>query len=270
MRADRLLTILFMLQASDRLTARQLAAAVEVSERTIYRDIDALCAAGVPIISELGPGGGFALPANYRISANQLTLDEARALLLMAVAGPLRALGLDQALAAAQRKLVAALPVASRQTIEQDRQRLYIDTIGWEAAAETTPYLPIVHAALANDRELDLRYTTERGEHMVCYLRPYGLVAKAGTWYLVGSVADELAILPVGAIREAVMTNQRFVRPQSFDLAACWEQWCRAQATRRSRPKVTVYVAHVRMPLSLSIIGAERYQLLRNIHRQPH
>jgi len=127
MRADRLLSLLMLLQARGRMTARALATELEVSERTIYRDIDALSLSGVPIYGDRGPEGGYALLESYRISLPGLKEDEVRALYMLSIPAPLAQLGVGQELKAALRKLVAALPAAYRADAARVRQRLHLD-----------------------------------------------------------------------------------------------------------------------------------------------
>ncbi len=128
MRADRLLSLLMLLQARGRLTAKALAEKLEVSERTIYRDIDALCVAGVPIYGEAGPEGGYALLDSYRTSLTGLTEGEVRALFMLNIPAPLAELGVSQELRTAMLKLSAVLPAARRSDEERVRQRFYLDS----------------------------------------------------------------------------------------------------------------------------------------------
>ena len=158
MRADRLLSLLMLLQARGRLTAPKLAQELEVSERTIYRDIDALSAAGVPVYGEAGAGGGYALLDSYRTNLTGLTEGEVRALFMLSIPKPLADLGVGRELGAALRKLAAALPSARRDDEERVRQRFLLDAVGWEQVEESAPHLPTVHQAVWEDRRLHLAY----------------------------------------------------------------------------------------------------------------
>ena len=186
MRADRLLSLLLLLQARGRLTAPKLAQELEVSERTIYRDIDALSAAGVPVYGEPGRGGGYALLDSYRTNLTGLTEGEVRALFMLSIPKPLTDLGVGQELGAALRKLAAALPSARRDDEQRVRQRFLLDAVGWEQAAESVPHLPTVHRAVWEDRRLHLKYRIgPLAVQIEQTVEPYSLVAKAGDWLVV-------------------------------------------------------------------------------------
>ena len=148
MRADRLLSILLLLQARGRMTAHQLAQELEVSVRTIYRDIDALSTAGVPVYAERGPGGGCELIDSYRTSLTGLNKDEVHALFMLSIPAPLDELGVSQELKTALRKLAAALPAARRQDEERVRQRITLDWTGWNQPADPVPHLQTIQQAV--------------------------------------------------------------------------------------------------------------------------
>ncbi|MFN2225735.1 MAG: helix-turn-helix transcriptional regulator [Anaerolineae bacterium] len=248
MRADRLLSMLMLLQARGRLTAEQLAAELEVSVRTIYRDLDALSAAGVPVYAERGPGGGCALLEEYRTTLTGLTPDEVRALFMLSIPAPLAELGLGPELKAALRKLAAALPAARRDDEARARQRFHLDPVGWAEAPEPVPHLRTLHRAVWGDRCLDLVYRlpfNARGEWSV---EPYGLVAKAGTWHLVCRRDGVLRVLYVGRIVDTALGATTFQRPPDFDLAAFWADWCAAVEASRGSYPVTVRVAPQLVP----------------------
>jgi predicted DNA-binding transcriptional regulator YafY len=248
MRADRLLSMLMLLQARGRLTAGQLAAELEVSVRTIYRDLDALSAAGVPVYAERGPGGGCALLEEYRTTLTGLTPDEVRALFMLSIPAPLAELGLGPELKAALRKLAAALPAAHRDDEARARQRFHLDPSGWAEAPEPVPHLRTLHHAVWGDHCLELVYRLPfdaRGEWSV---QPYGLVAKAGTWHLVCRRDAVLRVLRVSRIVDASLGEATFQRPPDFDLATFWAGWCaRVEASRGSYP-ATVRVAPQLVP----------------------
>ena len=158
MRADRLLSILMLLQARGRLTAGELARELEVSERTIYRDVDALSASGVPIYGDRGPDGGYALLDSYRTSLTGLTEREVRALFMLSIPAPLADLGVDGELRTALHKLAAALPDARRGDEERVRRRIHLDAVWWSREHEPVPYLAAIHEAVWQDRRLSIRY----------------------------------------------------------------------------------------------------------------
>jgi predicted DNA-binding transcriptional regulator YafY len=229
------------------MTAEQLAEETEVSVRTIYRDIDALSSAGVPVYAERGPGGGCALIEGYRTSLTGLTADEVKALFMLSVPASLDELGASQELRAALRKLTAALPDARRQDEAQVRQRIYLDWSDWSRGEEATPHLQTIHRAVWEDRKLHLAHREfigpqgfERYERVV---DPYGLVAKAGRWYLVCAGKERLRVYRVSRILDAYTTDEHFERPAGFDLAAFWKSWCAGREENRPSYPVTVRVS---------------------------
>ncbi len=247
MRADRLLSILMLLQARGRVTAQRLAEELEVSVRTIYRDVDALSTAGVPVYAERGPGGGCALVDGYRTSLTGLTTDEVKALFMLSVPASLDELGMSQELRAALRKLAAALPAAQRQDETMVRQRIHLDWSDWSQGEEATPHLQTIHRAVWEDCRLHLAHREfvgpqgfERFERLV---DPYGLVAKAGRWYLVCAGEERLRVYRVSRILDARITDDHFERPPGFDLAAFWESWCAGREEGRPTYPVTVRVS---------------------------
>jgi predicted DNA-binding transcriptional regulator YafY len=248
MRADRLLSILMLLQARGRLPAQELADELEVSVRTIYRDMDALSTAGVPVYAERGPGGGCALLDSYRTTLTGLTRDEVRALFMLSIPAPLAELGVDQELKAALLKLSASLPASRRGDEERARQRIHLDSVGWFETGEPVPHLHTIHQALWQDRRL----------HLVCSLRfdvqaewlvePYGLVAKAGLWYLVCGREGLIRVHRVSRVLDARIADHPFERPTDFDLAAFWRGWCTSVEENRARYPVMVRVSPELVP----------------------
>ncbi|UCE00914.1 MAG: WYL domain-containing protein [Chloroflexota bacterium] len=241
MRADRLLSILILLQNRGRLPARELAAELEVSERTIYRDMDALSSAGVPVYTERGPGGGCSLLESFRTDLTGLTRDEVRALFMLSIPTPLTELGVDQNLKAALLKLSAALPEVLRPEGARAHKRIHLDSSIWFHQRELTPHIHTIHQALWEDTELKLtiRLAFEaRGDHLV---EPYGLVAKANTWYLVCARQDFITVVPLPDVIHAESTGKKFVQPADFDLVEFWTAWCLRH--EENRPIFPVQVA---------------------------
>ena len=223
MRADRLLSILLLLQTGGRMNARALAERLEVSERTIHRDMEALSMAGVPVIAERGANGGWSLLEDYRTNLTGLNQAEIQALFLTQPR-LLTDLGMRQAAEGALVKLLASLPTVQRQDAEFMRARIHVDGAGWKQSVESVPCIRAIQDALWREKKLHLSY--ERGDQ-VCVERvvdPLGLVAKSGAWYLVAGVEGEIRTYRVSRVRGATILDEASQRPDGFDLAGYWEQ----------------------------------------------
>lgn len=221
MRADRLLSILLFLQARGRVTGRELAARLEVSARTVHRDLESLGAAGVPVVAIRGVRGGWQLAEGWRTQVPGLDDAELRALLM---AQP-RVIGDRPLAAAAERalaKLMAAMPDAQRARAASIRQRLYVDPLGWRGTTENLAMLPAVQEAVTNDRKLCMRYRSAGKDAEERVVAPLGLVAKAMTWYLVAQAEAGLRTYRVSRIETARVMDEPVVRPADFDLAEYW------------------------------------------------
>jgi predicted DNA-binding transcriptional regulator YafY len=252
MRADRLLSLLMLLQARGRMTAQKLGEELEVSVRTIYRDIDALSAAGVPVYAERGPGGGCELIEDYRTNLTGLTEDEVRALFMLSIPAALDELGVGGELKAALRKLAAALPAARRRDEEMVRQRIHLDWAGWFQPEEPVPHLRTMQRAVWEDRRLRLTYRLQVGPHVEQFERtvdPYGLVAKAGVWHLVCAGDGRTRVYRISRVLNARITDEQFERSGDFDLAAFWESWCAGQEEGRPSYPVIARVSPDLVPL---------------------
>lgn len=254
MRADRLIAMIILLQTRGRMSARQLAAELEVSERTIYRDIVALSSAGIPVYAEAGPQGGYALVEGYSTSLTGLSEGETQALFMLSVPEPLQALGVGQELKAAWLKLAAALPASRQAEQERVRLRFYLDHVWWQGGQEPLPHLKTVHQAVWGDRCLRIRYKlfTSEIEHMV---EPYALVVKAGEWYLVSARQGRLSALRVASLLEAVILEDNFRRPADFDLATFWKNWCAEQTGWRAAYPVRIRVVPGFIPALVAALG---------------
>jgi len=227
MRADRLLSILLLLQVHRRVTARDLAKRLEVSERTILRDMDALSGAGVPVMAERGVGGGWSLVESYQTKLTGLNAAEIQSLFLARPPRLMQDLGLKQEADAAMIKLQASLPVGSRQHADFARQRILVDSRGWRDPAESVACLPALLDALWRERQVRFVYSRVLGEPGERIADPLGLVAKGSTWYLVARVEhqeDAPRTYRVSRMREAVVLDQAAGGLAGFDLAAYWER----------------------------------------------
>jgi predicted DNA-binding transcriptional regulator YafY len=273
-RADRLVSLALLLQARGLMSARELAAELEVSVRTIYRDISALNAAGIPVVAEPGPGGGCRLIEGYRFPLRGLSADEAEALLLLGVTGVFAELGLADALAAAHRKVSRSagpsagwlraggrLGAGGEETLQPSL--VHLDMPRWFHGTEPVPHLRTLAEAVRLGRRLLLGYRRDDGgQEKTREVGPLGLVNKAGTWYLVatrhatreqraGQNGDP-AVFRVGRVTSACLLAAEAVRPDGFDLAAFWDRWSAEFVT--SRPRV-----EVRVRATATALGIFRY-----------
>ena len=228
-----------ILQTRGQLTAEELAERLEVSERTVQRDAQALAEAGVPIVSVRGPAGGYRLERGYRTKLTGLDASEAEALFV----GPAAELGLGRELAAARLKLLASLPAELQDRAGRAARLFHVDTRGWFREEDRVPHLPVIAGALWRGRRLDMRY--REGTAVVSRrLDPLGLILKAGVWYLLARRRGEERVYRVSRIVSARERAEPGFRPPDFDLAAAWVD--RSKAFERSRPSVEVTVRVLR------------------------
>ena len=221
MRASRLLSILILLQLRGRMTAETLADEFEVSIRTVYRDVDALSAAGVPIYGDRGPGGGFQLLDGYRTRLTGLAADEAEAMFMIGMPGPAAALGLGAAAARAGGKLLASLSPPVGEGAGRIGTRFHLDPVNWYRADEPIPFLPFIARAVLDQRVIEMTYESWSGLRD-WRVEPLGLVLKAGAWYLVAKARRGVQTFRVSNIRTQQVTETRFERPADFDLPSWW------------------------------------------------
>lgn len=221
MKADRLIALLLLLQARHRCSARLLAERLEVCERTIYRDVDALCAAGVPVYAERGSNGGIVLADGYRRALMNFGEDEIRALFVSG-ASPLADLGLEHGFARALEKLHGGLADVQRRAAEKSRSRIHIDQRRWNQPEPPRALLTTLRRAVWEDRCLRIRYEDRNRVISMRSIDPLGLVSKAGVWYLIAGASNELRSFRVDRIRTAEELAEHFVRPPEFDLEAYW------------------------------------------------
>ncbi|MEZ4568806.1 MAG: YafY family protein [Thermomicrobiales bacterium] len=226
-RADRLLSILLMLQTNRRMTTEELAGRLEVSSRTIHRDMDALSGAGVPVAGFPGRGGGWELLEPYRTDLTGLTRRESQTMFLDALPHPLSDLGLDQAARSARLKLLAALTQDARNTVEHTRQRLYIDPTGWRGQTRDTPgLLSTIQAAVWSNQRIRITYRRADGTVVERAVSPLGLVAKGQVWYLVAATNDDFRTYRISRMIDVEIDDAPADRPR---ISTC-------ETTGNSRP----------------------------------
>lgn len=254
MRADRLISILLLLQIHRRLTSHELAERLEVSERTIHRDMEALGMAGIPVVAERGTGGGWSLVEGYRSNLTGLSEAEVQALFLTRPIGLLADLGLDKAGDAGLIKLQASLPLPHQREASVAQERIHIDLTGWNNVKETVPTLPTLLDAVWHERKLAITYNRGECEVVERVLDPLGLVAKGSAWYLVAGVEDTIRSYRVSRVQSATILAERCARPATFDLAAYWKQSAVEFKNQFPRYEVTLRV-HPDFVTHLYLVG---------------
>lgn len=242
MRASRLLSILILLQMRGRLSAEALAEEFEVSVRTIYRDVDQLSAAGVPIYAERGRAGGFQLHDGYRTKLTGFTAQEADALLLSGAGAAAQDLGLGADLAAAQLKLLASLPPESGAKAERVSARFHLDPVNWYTRADASDVLKPLAAAVWSEKRVRVRYESWK-DVVERTLDPLGLVLKGGVWYLVAAVKGAPRTYRVSNIQEMQTLDAAFTRPRRFNLARYWSEWSKDFEARLMKETATIEIS---------------------------
>ncbi|ANY69242.1 transcriptional regulator [Paenibacillus sp. BIHB 4019] len=260
MRADRLIAILLLLQNRGRMTSQELADKLEVSGRTIHRDMEALSATGIPIVAERGTNGGWMLAEGYRTNLTGMKKEEIQSLLLSSPTGIVGALGISDNFEAAFQKLIAAFPSRYQEEAEKVRQRIHIDGAGWREASEQVPLLPLIQEAIWLERQLLIVYSrgAEQAKRLV---QPLGLVAKNNAWYLVADTEGGMRTYRISRLQEAAMQEETFDRPEWFDLASYWQQ-----SIAEFKSALPRYPAKIRMKeADLSRFRQQWYVTLTNI-----
>ncbi|MFI8877566.1 helix-turn-helix transcriptional regulator [Streptomyces sp. NPDC055243] len=260
MKSDRLLSILLLLQTRGQVPAHELAERLEVSVRTIYRDIEALSTSGVPVYAERGRHGGIALLPGFRTDVTGLTADESRALFILAAQGAHAALGLDAALGSALRKVMAALPEPHRPVAELTSRRILVDSARWmpgpRGSDAVTVDLDVLQDAVFSDRRLRLRYRHSGDAEPSAYtVDPYGLVSKAGVWYLVADRRGAPRLFRADRVQGATLTDQPVRRRAGVELADIWGVLKRQVEDRPVGVEVTARVARDRFAQFLRLKG---------------
>ncbi|CCK32393.1 helix-turn-helix type 11 domain-containing protein [Streptomyces davaonensis JCM 4913] len=241
MSAGRLLSVLLMLQSRGRLSAQTIAEELGVSVRTAYRDLTRLQAAGVPVYAEPGRRGGYQLLDGYRTRLTGMSEREARALFFAGLPGPAADLGLAGEVTAARLKLLAALPTGLREEAEGTAAVFHLDAPGWYREPEPAPHLPLLVEAVLTRRAVDVRYRRWRAPQEVSRrVRPYGLVLKSGTWYLVAASEKGVATYRAAQVLDAALSDELFDRPGDFDLGAYWTSYLDDFRSRRYTGTATV------------------------------
>ncbi|MFB7539640.1 helix-turn-helix transcriptional regulator [Streptomyces zaomyceticus] len=259
MRAARLIKLVLLLQSRPSMTAAELAAELEVSERTITRDALALSEAGVPVYADRGRSGGYRLVGGYRTRLTGLARGEAEALFLSGLPGALRDMGLEDAASAARLKVSAALLPSLRDAPDSVAQRFLLDAPGWYQEPETPEMLPPIADAVWDDRMVSARY--RRGDREVeRELAPYGLVLKAGVWYLCARSGTAFRTYRVDRFTAVALSGDRFVRDETFALEEFWAERAAEFARSILRAEVVVRLTEagaVGLPHVMDRVAAE-------------
>jgi predicted DNA-binding transcriptional regulator YafY len=260
MRASRLVNLLLLLQTRGGQTAPELSRELEVSVRTIYRDVEALSSAGVPIYADRGPQGGIRLVEGYRTRLTGLTDDEARAVFLSGIPGPAAQLGFGTVVVAARLKVLAALPPELRARASRISERFHLDAPGWFQVPEEVPHLEALAEAVWEERRVDAEYRRSDGTVVTRRLEPLGLVLKAGVWYLVARSDGQDRTYRVSRFASVAASPERFARPADFDVAGFWSESIAAYERDLPRIDVTVRIARDDLPALADVIGQRQLQ----------
>ncbi|WP_326697134.1 WYL domain-containing protein [Streptomyces sp. NBC_01754] len=240
MRAARLIKMVLLLQSRPAMTAAELARELEVSERTVTRDAQALSEAGVPVYADRGRAGGYRLVGGYRTRLTGLAREEAEALFLSGLPSALREMGLDDAASAARLKVTAALLPSLRDAPRSAARRFHLDAPGWFHEPVSPELLPALAEAVRDDRLVRARYRRGATDEVERELAPYGLVLKAGVWYLCAGAGDDVRVYRIDRFTSAEVSATRFDRDEDFDLPGFWAEHAARFARSLLRGEVTV------------------------------
>ncbi|WP_144699577.1 helix-turn-helix transcriptional regulator [Fictibacillus phosphorivorans] len=224
MRADRLISILLLLQNHGKMTTKALANELEVTERTIHRDMEALSAAGIPVLAERGKHGGWRLVDEYRTRLTGLKDNELKTLFLSPSFQLLSDLGITKDWKEARQKLLASLPNTLQSQADNVWNRIHIDIDSWKQSSQETTALGLLQQAIWEERKIRIAYEKANKEFSERIIEPLGLVAKGRTWYLVAVSNTDLKNFRVSRIKSVELTNEPFVRPTNFQLADYWNK----------------------------------------------
>lgn len=262
MRATRLVSLLLLLQTRGQLTAADIAERLEVSVRTVHRDVESLAAAGVPVEAVRGPAGGYRLAGGYRTRLTGLTGDEAEALFAAGVTGPVAELGLGGELAAARLKLLAALPSELQERATRAQRLFHLDARGWFRAEDSVPHLPELAAAVWRGCRVRIRYR-ERNRVVQRTIDPLGLVLKAGAWYLVAHRVAGMRVYRVSRVASVHALEETCERPDGFELSSYWQEWSRNFEQSLPRIEVRVRGRKGERTMTFESLDEARRELLR-------
>lgn len=261
MKAARLIQLIMLLQTRGRMTAGELSRELEVSPRTIYRDIDALSAAGIPVYTEPGVNGGCALVDNYRTSLTGLTEGETRALFIATVPSLFSGMTDHNSANSARLKLTASLPIPLQKEAQRIQQLIFIDPAGWFQWDEPTPHLPKIQEGMWQERRVRLLYRTANGSSRKRLVAPYGLVAKGGIWYTVVESNGAIVTLRVSRIQEAALTSYEFRRSEQFSLQQFWATWVESFEHSRQMFTATLRIPPAGVQPLIQLLGEGVHQL---------
>lgn len=260
MRAARLIKMVLLLQSRPTMTAAELGQELEVSERTVTRDAQALSEAGVPVYADRGRAGGYRLVGGYRTRLTGLARHEAEALFLSGLPSALREMGLDDAASAARLKVSAALLPSLRDASQTAAQRFHLDAPGWYHEPVTPELLPAVAEAVWDDRVVRAGYRRGPTSEVEREMSPYGLVLKAGVWYLCARVGDDFRVYRIDRFTAVAVSATRFERAEDFDLPRFWEERAAQFARSILRTEVTVRLSGAgvrRLPYAVDRAAAD-------------
>lgn len=222
MRADRLISILLLLQNKGKLTTRELAKELEVTERTIHRDMEALSAAGIPVVAERGKAGGWRLLKQYRTNLTGLKANEIKSLLISPSFQLLTDLGLTKDWYEARQKILASIPSSLQKNADHVWNRIHVDTSAWRQSTEKMESFKVLQQAIWEERILQIKYERADGECVERIVNPLGLVAKGSTWYLIALSNGKIRNYRASRMRSVILLSETFTRPVDFDLAQYW------------------------------------------------
>lgn len=261
MRAERLLSLILLLRTQGQMPARSLAQSLNVSERTIYRDVETLSLAGIPIYTIEGRGGGIGLDDSYRVSLAGLNIQEVQALFVSGSSAPLQDLGLATANQQTLLKLLDILPALHRAEADRIRQRIYIDATDWFSSGSSTPLIPQVQEAVLGDCVVEISYQRTNGEIFQRTIHAYGMVAKASVWYLVGAHDGQFRTYRVSRIQTLRLTGEKFMREPDFDLMKVWQGNLQSFFDSLPQYPVTLHIRAERQKWVSGVLSLESSQL---------
>ena len=268
MRASRLLSIILLLQNRGRMTGPELARELEVSVRTVYRDIDALSASGIPVLSDRGSDGGFRLLDGYRTRLTGLTALEADTLLFGVLAGIATDLGRGAEQATAEGKLLAALPEALRDRTTQARDRFLFDAPAWHMVDDEPGFLPLVATAVWEERRMSWRYQRWVGV-VDRTVDPLAIVLKGGVWYVIAATDGSIRTYRASRILRATMLDERATRPADFELPSYWSGWVEQFHQRLYPDRATIRLSARGMRLLPYFLDGHRTAMVRRTATEP-